>query len=72
MIPQPQLNQHLRHLAEVNLLIVKGLARIEHQRSLLSRLDADAPKGCKATDPLSRLENTLQSLVRHALSSWKT
>jgi hypothetical protein len=63
MIPQPQLNQHLRHLAEVNLLIVKCRARIEHQRSLLSRLDADGPKGCEPKDSLSRLENTLQSLV---------
>jgi hypothetical protein len=59
-----QLNQHLRHLGEANLLIVQTRARIERERFLLANLDADGHKGRKAKYSLTRSETTLQGMLQ--------
>jgi len=58
-----QLAQHLRHLAELNLLIVQSRKRIERQRLLLGMLDADGHKARKAQDTMARFVKTLQGIA---------
>jgi hypothetical protein len=59
-----QLAQHLRHLAELNLLIVQSRKRIERQRLLLGMLDADGHKARKAQDTMARFVKTLQGMLQ--------
>ena len=58
------LDQLHRHLGEANLVIVQIRARIEQQRRVVAVLDADENRARKAKETQSRLENTLQRMIR--------
>jgi hypothetical protein len=58
------LDQLHRHLGEANLVIVQIRARIDQQRRIVAVLDADEDRAGKAKDAQSRLENTLQRMIR--------
>ena len=60
----PFLDQLHRHLGEANLVIVQIRARIEQQRRVVAILDADEDRARKAKDGQSRLEKTLQRMIR--------
>ena len=64
LVKAPFLDQHHRHLAEANLVIVQIRARIEHQRRIVATLDADEDSASKAKDVQTRMENTLKHMIR--------
>ena len=63
-VKAPFLDPLHRHLGEANLVIVQIRARIEQQRRFVAILDADEDRARKAKDTQTRLENTLQRMIR--------